>query len=246
MEVFRMISTTIPSRASAIAEHQKLLVMHSGIGLVTFTGPSGVGKNHAAGMVQRMFGGGLVESIVTRILRKGQDSEYRKVSDDQFDGLEHAHKFLWWVWGDERTELTRDADMRDDMLRDRYGTLGEDIDLALEQEAPSVMHLVHERVAQLQEYVNVWGKGRKVFSFAVACKCDKMVRRRIIARQPDLDPKVVDRRVANFYERQNSYLQSGLYNGLIVSRDDKSDAELQEELEFHLTHPIPTPRKFLL
>ena len=210
------------------------LVIHSDIHLISVSGNSGTGKNFLVKALQGLSPAtALIRSCTTREPRgPGQDEEYEFLTDREFNTLMFNHHFLWTVQGQKRPQNAG---------HDRYATRRADLEGALLQEVPSVMHLVHDKVPDLELFMRE--RGKHVLKLLVVCDCKETVRQRIINRS-NVPLEEVEDRVAGFYQNQLRYRQSGLYNGVIVSSNDKTIEQLQGELAQYLTCPIPEPRQF--
>lgn len=200
---------------------------------VTYSGPSATGKNKAADTLQQEFPWmKMIRSKTTRRLREGQDLEYDHLSEDEFEKLSHDHRFLWTM----------------SVFGNRYGTLGADIDNALRLHQESslnacVMHVHHSKVELLQDYVRQHGDDQAVFSFLVICEDEDLIRRRMLRRDPGIAEPELNARIEDFQRSQRHYRDSGVYHALIVSRDDKDEGELLQEMLHHLAQPVPKPRR---
>lgn len=217
--------TAVVTRSSS----PRLFSPHEDIRIITFSGVSGAGKNKAAAVLQHLCPHiSMIRSVTTRELRPGkQDLEYDSVSLAEFENLRTN---LLWETCPHGTYW--------------YGTRRADIDEALNCSIPSVMHLAHETVPILQDYVQSQVGKPGVFSFLVACADQKTLRKRIQNRDQTIRDEEVERRVANCEQEQQTALESGLYHGIIWSHDSKRDPTLVRELIDHLRGPIPKPRTF--
>ena len=228
-----MISTATSHHAHVTGRKSESLLIHPAIGLISVSGNSGTGKNFLVKVVQDLSPDTmLIKSCTTRESRgEGQDEEYEFLTDREFNTSYFNQQFQWIVKGQRRENGSHD----------RYGTRKADLERALSQKIPSIMHLVHDKVPDLERFMTQHGK--RVLKLLVVCECQQAVRRRI-AKRSSVRPEEVESRVAGFYQHQQRYRQSGLYNGLIVSSDDKTTDQLREELVWYLTNPIPNPQVF--
>lgn len=210
--------------------HEHLGEFHHAVDILTASGISGGGKNHFGLMLQRHYPRlQMIRSITTRDIRGlGQDQEYRQVSRPEFIKMRDRGEFQWWV----------------ELFGEFYGTLKCDIRNALCRNFPSMMHLVHERVQDLQDVVREVRRRQGVFSFLIICDNEDILRKRIISRQPDIALKKLDERLQGLHDKQESWRKSGIYHAVIENNGDRPDRDLFLEMVDHLALPIPKPRKF--
>lgn len=221
------MSVQISSRVSDISAGKQL---NEEIKVVTFTGESGSGKNHRIAILQRAFPSmKLIRSVTTRKLRPGgQDSEYVHETHEDYQEMESAGKFIW----------TQHAH------GNLYGTLQSDIDDATSSNVPSLMHVHHSKVGILQNYVQGKCRSQGVLSIFVYCGDRKVLKRRILKRDPNITEDELNFRLDGIEHNNSRHLSSGEYHLKFVSCDKKNDDRLLREMIPYLTATIPRRRTF--
>lgn len=206
--------------------------IHSGIVVVTLTGQAGSGKNFRAGVLLEAFSAmTLIASVTTRTLRPGaQDNEYVHVSQDEFRRLKDAKEFLWAV--------------QPNINGNWYGTKRADVDAAMRRVAPSVMHLDHGVVSQLQGVVAKRIRRPGVFSFYVACYDLKLIETRLRKRDPNISQRELDVRLDGYLPRQTEQMASGIYHAVLDSTNSRSESYILSEMMEYLACQIPAPGSF--
>ena len=221
------MSSTIVSSASLHAKRKPLF--HPEIQIMTATGVTCSGKNRAAGIIEEAYGLEMIKSVTTRPLRKGQDLEYEAATIDEFHKMRMQ---LLWAFQNPDTGHW-------------YGTRTLLVDQAIRASKPSVMHVIHDRVQELQRYALKKNGMPQVFSFLIVCDNEDVLRQRFFARDANANEKDANNRFKNFAEDQRMYRKSGLYHALIENHDNsKTKADIFQEMMSYLSKPIPRPRRF--
>ncbi len=183
--------------------------MNDNVKIVTFTGASGSGKSSIAKELLKCSGSDLsyklVVSVTTRSSRESDlPGEYECISLDGFAARDENGAFLW----------------KADYAGNRYGTMRQSIDDALDGSSLSMMILVPETVPLLRGYTG----NDKVLSFFVQSPDAAILRQRMELRGDT--PDNIARRLSKDDEWEQVARSSGIPYVYI-----QNDGELEETVE---------------
>ncbi len=213
----------------ALTQDKHTIGIHPDIKIVSLSGASGSGKNFMADQLQRWEPRmNLIRSFTTRVLRLNQDHEYKHVDHNEFLELIENEEFLW----------NTDPEQSHGNL---YGTLRCDIDEALAQPWPSLIHVTPHTAHHLREYAPARAR---VFSIYVEVDEDLRLQR-LMERDPSKDQGYYNERIQSCRNWRDFAGSSGRFN-LFVNNDNtkRSLTEIMNEIITNLQQPIGLPVAF--